>query len=117
MVGVKGPLGRLLRLLALPFRAVGRALGYLVAVVALLAVPVVLLAATTSFWFLPFLLVETAVGLPVVTVGLLDAVGTPSVVAGVSLLYPLAAGVVTTLLLGWPDPDYEGGFDPPIIRG
>ena len=94
-----------------------RTVGYLVAVVALLAVPVVLLAATTAFWFLPFLLVETAAGLPVVTVGLLEPVGAPPVVAGIPLRYPLAAGVVTTLLLGWPDPDYEGDFDPPTIRG
>ena len=112
-----GILGGLRRLLGLPFRLVGRAFGYLIASVLLLAVPVVLLAATTAVWYLPFVLVESTVGLPGGTVGLLEAVGVPPVVAGVPLLYPLAAGAVTSLLLGWPDPDYDGDFDPPLLRG
>lgn len=70
-----GILGGLRRLLGLPSRLVGRAFGYLIAAVLLLAVPVVLLAATTAVWYLPF------------------------------------------LLLGWPDPEYDGDFDPPLLRG
>ena len=96
---------------------IGRALGYLFAVALLLAVPVVLLAATTAVWYLPFLLVESTVGLPVVAVGPLAAVGVPPVAAGVPLLYPLAAGAVTSLLIRWPDPDHDGDFDPPLLRG
>lgn len=107
-----GPLDDVVTAVTLPFRLVGRGLGYLVAVALLALVPVVTVTAFSLAWFPPFLLVEVAVGLPVVvTLGLADAVGLPSLVAGVPALYPFVMGVLTSLVLGWPNPDYESDID------
>lgn len=117
MLGGRGRLETDTKALASPVRVAWRVVRYALAVGLLVLVAVLMVAALTMAWFLPVFLVEVAVGLPVV--GPVESVAVrnvPSTVAGVPTLYPLVMGILTALVLGWPDADRDAEIDAGIFR-
>ncbi|MFB6253058.1 MAG: hypothetical protein ABEI06_00445 [Halobacteriaceae archaeon] len=110
-------LQKILRIFLLPIKLIFELLGSVIAIFLLLLVPVVVVAATTMAWYLPFYIIERVVNLPLlIESNYMNMIGMSATVAGVPVIYPLSLGILTAILIGWPDPDYESDIDSTIFQ-